>query len=86
MTYPNDPNRNRRPLRDADTSYTSWIIGGLVAFAVIAGLFMMFGRNVGTNSASTTSDRPVATAPSSNPAPNPGTTGSGSTSPTPAAR
>ena len=30
MTYQNDPNINRRNHRD-DTSYTGWIIGGIVA-------------------------------------------------------
>jgi hypothetical protein len=87
MTYQNDPNLNRRPVESADTSYTSWIIGGVVALMVIAGIFMMFGRTDGTNTASNTSpDRPAVTSPASNPSPNPSTTGAGSTSPPPAAR
>jgi hypothetical protein len=87
MTYQDDPNLNRRPAMDADASYTGWIIGGLVALVVIAGIFLMFGRNDDTNTASNTSpDRPTATAPATTPAPTPGTTGAGSTSPPPAAR
>ncbi len=60
MTYQNDPKINRptdpninrpidplRPNRlNAETpSYTGWIIGGLVALALVIGLFSMFGRD-----------------------------------------
>ncbi len=71
MTYQDDPNLNRRKRMDReDTSYTSWIVGGLVALALIVGLFAMFGRD-NTNTASNTS-RPAATAPA--------TTGTGAAS------
>jgi hypothetical protein len=87
MTYPDDPNLNRKPGMDVDASYTGWIVGGLLALIVIAGIFLMFGRNDSTTTASSTSpNRPAATAPATTPAPTPGTTGSGSTSPPPAAR
>jgi hypothetical protein len=68
MTYENDPNRRRT--RD-DTSYTGWIIGGVIAVAVILGIFMLTNRTDNTNTASNT----PATAPS--------TTGSGATTPAP---
>ena len=76
MTYQNDPNRpvNRRTdgrMDPDDTSYTGWIIGGLVALAMVVGLFAMFGRD-NTNVASNNSNRPAATAPT--------TTGSGASS------
>jgi hypothetical protein len=87
MSYQNDPNLNRRPVRDDDPSYTGWIVGGIVALAVIAGIFMMFGRTDSTSTASNTSpNRPAVTAPATTPPPTPGTTGAGSTSPPPAAR
>jgi hypothetical protein len=60
MTYQDNPNRRNR----GDTSYTGWIIGGLVALAVVIGLFMMFGRDTNTASnAGTNTNRPAATAP-----------------------
>ena len=74
MTYQNDPNINRRNNRmdRDDTSYTGWIIGGIVALALVIGLFAMFGRN-NTNTASNTApNSPAATAPT--------TTGSGAAS------
>jgi hypothetical protein len=74
MTYQNDPNRRNR--LDGDRSYTGWIIGGVVALALVIGLFTMFGRDNTKNStasnntpATTTTNRPAATAPA--------TTGSG---------
>jgi len=67
MTYENDPNRRNR-MRADDTSYTGWIIGGVIAIAVIIGLFTMFGRNH-TNTASNDANPPAVTAPA--------TTGSG---------
>jgi len=83
----NDPNFNRRPATDADASFTGLIVSGLLALMVIAGIFLMFGRNENTSTASNTpSNRPAATAPASTPAPTPGTTGAGSTSPPPSAR
>ena len=65
MTYQDDPNINRRDRRGTagDTSYTGWIIGGVVAVAVILGIFMMMGRDNTTNTAADTPNRPAATAP-----------------------
>ena len=85
MTFPNDQNRPRHPLND-ETSYASWILGGIAALAVIAGLFFMFGRNDGTTSTATNTDRPAATQPASPPANPPSTTGSAPTTPAPANR
>ena len=93
MTYqedPNDPNRdmNRGMNREMrrDVGYGSWIVGVLVFVAVIAGIFAFFGRDSSNTTASNTTDRPAAGAPATTPSPSPGTTGSGSTSPPPAAR
>ena len=70
MTYQDDPNLNRdRRRMDSDgTSYTGWIVGGVLALAVILGIFAMSGRTDNTNTA-TNADRGTATAPA--------TTGSG---------
>ena len=76
---------NRDESREA--GYGSWIVGGLVALAVIAGIFAFVGRDASnTSTASNTPDRPAASAPATTPSSSPGTTGSGSTSPPPAAR
>lgn len=75
MTYQNDPNINRpRDPLNKDRSYTGWIVGGVVALAVILGIFAMSSRTDNTNTASN-ADRPAATAPS--------TTGSGTATPVP---
>ena len=49
MTYQSDPNTNRRnDIRD-DTSYTHWIIGGVVALAIViaAAAFISTGEQPG---------------------------------------
>jgi hypothetical protein len=75
MTY--ESNRNQPEYRDNETSYTSWIIGGVIAVALIIGGIMMFGRDAGTNNTASNTSRPAATSPA--------TTGSGSaTTPAPA--
>jgi hypothetical protein len=77
MTYENDPNINNRNRRvDNNTSYTGWIVGGLVALAVVVGIFMMTNRN-NTNTATndTTVPRATTTAPTPAVVP-PATTGS----------
>jgi len=82
MTYQDDPNMPRRPMphdeasfrrmdRD-ETSYTGWIIGGFAALALIMGAFFMFGRDDGTTSTASNTNRPAVTQPSTNP---PTTTG-----------
>jgi hypothetical protein len=65
MTYQDDPNINRRRSVRDETSYTGWIIGGLVALLVIAGIFMMSGRNAGDNTASNTPAATTGSAPGS---------------------
>lgn len=44
MAYQEDPDYPRRsfPLTE-EPSYTSWIVGGILAFAVMCGLFFTFG-------------------------------------------
>jgi len=78
--YQNDPNINRRNqagYRDNQTSYTGWIVGGLVALALVIGGMLMFGRDNGPTSTANDTNRPVTT---------PTTTGSGAAmAPAPAA-
>jgi hypothetical protein len=82
MTYQNDPH-NRRPARD-NTSYTGWIVGGLVALALVIGLFTMFGRD--TTNTNTAANNTPATTTANRPAPAaPDTTSSGVNSTVPAA-
>jgi hypothetical protein len=80
VTYPNDPNMNRRDNIRDETSYTSWIIGGIVMLAVILGIFMLVGRDSDTNTASNANSPPTTSRPASSPS----TTGSGTTTPAPA--
>jgi hypothetical protein len=87
--YQNDPNINRRNqtgYRDNTTSYTGWIIGGLVALALVIGLFTMFGRDTAMTNTATNTNRPATTTTNApavpgpvSPAPtnSPSTTGSG---------
>ena len=76
--YQNDPNINRRNqagYRDSQTSYTGWIVGGLVALALVIGAMLMFGRDNGTTSTANNTNRPATAT----------TTGSGAaTTPAPA--
>src|SRR6267154_794166 len=76
MTYnPNDfdPAMHKPRMGDEETSYTGWVIGGIVALVVILGILMMTGRTDNTNTASNntpaTTSRPATTPPA--------TTGSG---------
>jgi hypothetical protein len=48
MTYENDPNRRMQEGR----SYTGWIVGAVVALAVIIGIFAMTSRNDHSSTAS----------------------------------
>ena len=78
MSYQDDPNLNRDPDRRMDragTSYTGWIVGGVLALAVIIGIFAMSGRTDTTNTAAN-ADRGTATAPANTTRPAPATTGS----------
>jgi hypothetical protein len=71
MTYQNDPH-NRTPVRN--TNY-GWIIGGLVAVAVVFGIFTMYRHN--NNYTSPVAERGTVTAPTTNARPGvPATTGS----------
>ena len=79
MTYrSNDPDpalRNRRGYRDR-SSYTGWIIGGAVAFAVILGVLFMGGRHDASNTAANNSRPHSMTVPVPAPVTTPSTTGS----------
>lgn len=70
MTYQNDPNINRQNQASSrdNTSYTGWIIGGLVALALVIGLFTMFGRNTATTNTATNTNRPATTTTTNAPA------------------
>ena len=71
MTYQGDPNMRQRPgYREDETSYAGWIIGGVVALALLFGGVMLFSRDNGTI-ASNNASRPAATTTA------PSTTGSG---------
>ena len=64
MSYQDDPNFNRR--RNGlgnDRNYTGWIVGGVIAIAVILGIFAMTGRSDRTNTTANNANRPAATAP-----------------------
>jgi hypothetical protein len=76
MTFQEDPNRPRRPMVRNETSYTTWILGGIAALAVIFGLAFMFSRDDRTTSTANDTNRPAAAQPAS---PSP-TTGSGTAS------
>ena len=69
MTYQSDPNTNRRNDISDDTSYTHWIIGGVVALAIViaATAFTSTGNDP---------DQPQTTTTVPAPAPSPSTTGS----------
>ena len=56
-----------------ETSYMGWVIGGLVALALVIGLFTMFGRDTTTTNTAIYTTRPVTTTPA--PLPAPATTG-----------
>ena len=85
MTYNDQNNRSRRGLRE-ENSYTGWIVGGLVAVALIIGIFVMTNRTTTTNTASNP-DRGTATAPvnTTRPAAPATTTGSGTPTTAPVA-
>lgn len=74
--------RNPNVRGNDDRSYAGWIIGGLVAVAVILG-FMFVMPMANTNSANNNTNG-TATTPVRQAAPPASTTGSGATSPAPA--
>ena len=81
MSYQNDPH-NRSPASD-NTSYIGWIIGGLVALAVVVGIFTMYRHNGNYTASNANSPATTTTAPKSLPS----TTGSAVPSgPAPSAR
>jgi hypothetical protein len=78
MTYQDDPNSNRRsrqsyPMTE-ERNYTGWIVGAIVTLVLVAGIFMVFGRN---DTKTATNTRPAATTSQ------PTTTGSGTSVPAP---
>ena len=92
MTYQNDPNLNRpvnRPVVREDTSYTPWIVGAIVALAVIIGIFAMTNRSDKTSTAANNPSPPASTTTAPKSTTPPATTGSAAPStpaPAPAAR
>jgi hypothetical protein len=78
MTYPGDSNTNRRSDITEDTTYTHWIIGGVVVLAIViaAGVFISTRTEPDLDSQTTTSV----------PAPAPSKTGSDTVLLTPANR
>ena len=64
MTYQNNPNLNRPsyPITK-ERSYTGWIVGAIVALAVILGIFAMTNRTDPTNTATNNPNRPAVTTP-----------------------
>ena len=51
MTYqddPNNPDRRSYPMTE-DTSYTGWIVGGIVALVVIIAVFALIGSSTDRN-------------------------------------
>jgi hypothetical protein len=77
MTNPNDANL-KRAASGRTAGYVPWIIGGVVAVAAIAGIFMWVSADQSTTTASgPAGDRPAAGAATSPPAGS-GTTGAGS--------
>jgi hypothetical protein len=81
MTYQNDLNTNRRSDISDDTSYTGWIIGGVVALAIVIAA-------VAFTSTGNSPDQPqtTTTVPAPAPTPSPSTAGSDTAPPTPANR
>jgi hypothetical protein len=62
MSYQNDPNINRRrgyPMTE-ERSYTGWIVGAIVATAVVLSIFAMTHRT-GTNAAANNNNSPATT-------------------------
>ena len=77
-------NRNPNVRADGDRSYAGWIIGGLVAVAVILG-FMFVLPMTNSDTASNMNNGTTASSPVRPATPPASTTGSGATSPAPAA-
>jgi hypothetical protein len=93
MTYQDDPSnpnnvRRRNGMRD-ETSYTGWIIGGVIALAVVLGIFAMTNRGdkdtASNNSPATVTRTAPSTTGSAVPAPNSGLGTAGENRQTPAA-
>ena len=71
MTYQNDPNLNRDPIRPAAKDNTGIWIAGIVGLCLVLGL-LFWGMRGPTNTAVTNNNRPAASTPAT-------TTGSGVT-------
>jgi len=69
MTNLNDPNgerfRNRREAEE--TRYTGWIIGAVIALAVIVGIFALSNRGDKANTAAQPTSPPTSTTGSATP-------------------
>jgi hypothetical protein len=59
MPYQDDPRINRRQPMTNDPNHTGWIVGGILAFAVICGLFFTFGSK--TDRTDTAATAPTTT-------------------------
>jgi hypothetical protein len=66
MTFPNDSNHNRNHVNE--TNYTPWVIGGVVAVALMIGAYAMTSDRP-TNTAEIKSDREITRTTPSVPAP-----------------
>lgn len=74
MRYQDDPNIDRRqsyPMT-SDRVHTGWIVGGILAFAVICGLFFTFGSK--TERTNTAATEPTTTGSATSDIPKPPTT------------
>jgi len=90
MTYQNDPNRHKSYPMNESRSYTGWIVGAVVALAVVLGIFAMTGRTNDSNTAANSPAAPTTTgsatpnAQPANPTPGPATTPAKPAAPAPA--
>jgi hypothetical protein len=71
MTYPSDPNTNRRSNIRDDTTYTHWIIGGAVVLAIVIGaaVFISTGNKPDLDQTTTPVPAPAASKTGSDTAP-----------------
>jgi hypothetical protein len=83
MPYIEDPDYPKRQSYSMtnDTSYTGWIVGGILALVVVLGLFFAFGRT--GNETNTAANRPAPTTTGSA-VPSPNTSAAPTTTPAPA--
>ena len=69
MTYrddPNNPNRNSYPIT-RETNFTGWIVGAVVALAVVISIFALSNRTDQTNTATNPPETPATTGSATSP-------------------